>query len=53
VGTPDDAVLNGVRAIGKATVVHYSIEIGDDPGGVALPAEPVERCLTEGGFSSG
>ena len=50
-GEPGENTLNGVEAIGKVAVVHYSYGIGDSPGEAPLDAAPIERCLREGGFA--
>jgi hypothetical protein len=52
VGSPDESVLNGVRALGPVLVVHYSFFIGDSPGGIGIEEdlEPVEACLRETGY---
>lgn len=51
-GSPDDSVLNGVRALGPVLVVHYSFGIGDRPGGIGIERDlkPVEDCLRETGY---
>jgi hypothetical protein len=55
IGSPDESVLNGVRAIGPVLVLHYSFGIGDRPGGVGIERdlEPVEACLQETGYFQG
>ena len=54
-GSPDESVLNGVRALGPVLVLHYSFGIGDRPGGVGIERdlEPVEACLQETGYLQG
>lgn len=55
VGSPDESVLNGARALGPVLVLHYSYGIGDRPGGVGIgkDLEPVEACLRETGYLQG
>jgi hypothetical protein len=52
VGSPDESVLNGVRALGPVLVLHYSFFIGDGRGGIGIEEvlEPVEACMRETGY---
>lgn len=52
VGSAEESVLNGARALGPVLVLHSSYGIGDRPGGVGIEKdlEPVEACLRETGY---
>ena len=52
VGSTDESVLNGLRALGPVLVLHYSFFIGDSPGGIGIDEdlEPVEACLRDTGY---
>lgn len=52
VGSTDESVLNGLRALGPVLVLHYSFFIGDSPGGIGIDEdlEPPEACLRDTGY---
>ena len=45
VGSPDESVLDGVRALGPVLVVYYSFFIADRPGGVGIEEDLVEELV--------